>query len=166
LLKDIRHIGALVFLGIVSLPQFLIVGLLGLQVYVRHRLEERFEKEAAVSLVIPAGELVWVKPGREILVENQMFDIKAIRYEGGQALLTGIFDHQETRIMHLLKQQGDPVKKNLPLVQLFAWLQQFVAIGTTLSFLLWRQEGRVYPPFAPAHYISPILALVVPPPQE
>jgi hypothetical protein len=80
--------GAWIFLGLVTIPQLFIVLLLGLQVFVRYRLEERFEQQTTVHVVVEERDLVWVKPGREILVKGEMFDIKSIRYEGGKAYIT------------------------------------------------------------------------------
>lgn len=158
--------GAWVFLGIVAVPQLFLVLLLGLQVYVRHRLAERFEQQTAVNLVIEETDLVWVKPGREILVKGEMFDIKTIRYEDGKAHITGIFDHEETEIMHLLKGQANPLKNGQTLVQLFAWLLQFATTGERLSFLFWLEEARNFLLYLLAPYKNPCLSILVPPPQE
>jgi hypothetical protein len=158
--------GAWLFLGLVTVPQLFIVLLLGFQVYVRHRLEERFEQQTAVNLVLPQSDLVWVKPGREILVNGQMFDIKTIRYEGGKAHIWGIFDEEETEIMHLLKGQANPLKNDKATVQLFAWLLQFVATGSMIYFLFWVDEIKNFLSFVVTPYSSPYLSLPVPPPQE
>jgi hypothetical protein len=158
--------GAWIFLGLVTIPQLFIVLLLGLQVYVRYRLEQRFEQQTAVHLVVEERDLVWVKPGREILVKGEMFDIKSIRYEGGKAYITGIFDHEETEIMHLLKGQANPLKNDQTLVQLSAWLLQFVATGGHLIFKFIQDEVRDFLLFLLMPYKSPYLSLLVPPPQE
>jgi len=157
--------GAWIFLGLVTVPQLFIVLLLGMQVYVRHRLEERFEQRAAVHLVLPERDLIWVKPGKEILLQGQMFDIKTIHYREGKAHITGIFDREETKIMHLLKGGTGPLKSDLAVVQLFALLLQFVATGPENSFAFWKKGIRDLVPFVPALYKSPYLSLPVPPPQ-
>lgn len=153
-------------MSIIATPLLFIVLLQGLQLYVRHQLKERLEKEAQVHLAIPAGELVWVKRGREILVDGQMFDIKNIRYEGGTALVTGIFDHKESGIMRLLQQQGQPSKNSRSLAHLFVWLQQFVDTGSSIAFLFWREKATTFASFFLAPYSSPVLALQGPPPQQ
>src|SRR5688500_18865697 len=150
--------GAWIFLGLVTLPQLFIVLLLGFQVYVRHRLEERFEQQTPVNLMLPEKDLIWVKPGREILVNGEMFDIKTIRYEGGKAYITGIFDLEETEIMHLLKGQTNPLKNDKATVQLFVWLMQFVSTGPTISFLFWLEEIRDFLSFVLTPYSSSYLS--------
>jgi hypothetical protein len=152
-------------MGIIVAPLLFIVLLQGLQLYVRHQLEERLEKEARVHLAIPAGELVWVKRGREILVDGKMFDITTIRYEGDTALVTGIFDHKETGIMHLLKKQAQSSQNTRSLAHLFVWLQQFVATESPIIYMAWCGDAPVFAPFTPAPYSSPVLPLVAPPPQ-
>lgn len=152
-------------MSIIATPLLFIVLLQGLQLYVRHQLAERLEKEAQVHLAIPAGELVWVKRGREIVVDGQMFDIKTIRYEGDTVLVTGIFDHKETGIMRLLKQQGQASQSSRSLAHLFVWLQQFVDPGSSFVFLLWRRDAPAFASFILPHYSSPVLARLAPPPQ-
>lgn len=152
-------------MGIIAAPLFFILVLQGLQLYVRHQLKERLEKEAPVHLVIPAGELVWVKMGREILVDGKMFDITTIRYEGDTALVTGIFDSKETSIMHGLKRQASPTKAATGLGHLFVWLQQFVATGTTLAFSFGPSDAPSFAPLTLARYTPPVLLLLAPPPQ-
>jgi hypothetical protein len=152
-------------MGIIAAPLLFILLLQGLQLYVRHQLKERLGKETPVHLVIPAGELVWVKLGREILVDGKMFDITSIRYEGDTALVTGIFDHKETGIMHGLKRQASPSKNATHLGHLFVWLQQFVATGTTLAFSIGPADAPCFAPFTPARYNPPVLLLLAPPPQ-
>lgn len=152
-------------MGIIATPLLFILLLQGLQLYVRHQLKERLEKEAQVHLALPAGELVWVKRGREILVDGKMFDITTIRYEGDNALVTGIFDHKETGIMHLLKRQASPSQQATSLAHLFVWLQQFVATGTPITYSFWRKVVSTFAPFTLAQYTAPILAPLAPPPQ-
>jgi hypothetical protein len=158
--------GGWFFVGLVTMPQLFIVLLLGFQVYVRHRLEERFEQQKAVNLVLAESDLIWVKPGREILVNGEMFDIKTIRYAKGQAQITGIFDQEETEIMRLLKGSANPLKNEQSIVHLFAWVLQFVATGCTISFQFWLEEVRNFLSFVLTPYNSPYLSLLVPPPQK
>jgi hypothetical protein len=163
--KDNRHTSALLFTGLIAAPLLFIVLLQGLQLYVRHQLKERLEREAQVHLAIPAGELVWIKKGRELLVDGKMFDITTIRYEGNTALVTGIFDPEETGILHLLKQQASSSRGATSLAHLFVWLQQFVATGTTLTFSFGCEITPLFAPFTLAPYTSPVLSLLAPPPQ-
>ena len=152
-------------MGIIAAPLLFILVLQGLQLYVRHQLEERLEREAQVQLALPAGELVWVEKGREILVDGKMFDITNIRYEGDTALVTGIFDDQESDIMHLLQQRAATSQDAAGLAHLFVWLQQFVANGTPITYFFWCKMATTFAPFTLAHYTAPLLLPQAPPPQ-
>lgn len=80
---------------------------------IRQRMKTELEQSLLQDLVIPAGELVWFKPGKEIFVDNQLFDIKSIRYsQDGNAYISGLFDREETILVHQMKKDWDEQNKN------------------------------------------------------
>lgn len=97
---------------------------------IRHRMKTALEQSLLQDLVIPAGELEWFKPGKEIFVDNQLFDIKSIRYsEDGNAYITGLFDKEETILVHQMKKDWNEQNKNSSrqVIQLFKMIQSLPA---------------------------------------
>jgi hypothetical protein len=92
-----KHITALAMLLLVSAPMLVPVGYLLQKHYVRHKMEERLEKAALQTLFV-AGEPHWAKPGKEIWLNNQLFDVKEIRPAQNGYIVKGLFDTQETAI--------------------------------------------------------------------
>ena len=93
---------------------------------IRHRMKEVLEQSLLQELVIPAGELQWFKPGKEIVVDQQLFDIKSIRYsEDGNAYITGLFDKEETILVHEMKKDRDEQNRNSSsqVIRLFKMIQ-------------------------------------------
>jgi len=79
------------------------------QQVVHHKMKESLEQELLQIISIPEKKVQWIKAGKEILVEGKMFDIKSFYKENGQYVFTGLYDHEETALVNLLKENW---KKN------------------------------------------------------
>lgn len=78
------------------------------------------------TVTLAKAELRWVKPGKEILLEGEMFDIKNITEQGnGLVVVTGLYDFEETLLVGQMqkKQQDDNTKGNKQLGQAFQLIQ-------------------------------------------
>jgi hypothetical protein len=65
---------------------------------IRMEMEERLESEQVQTVVVPVNEFRWYEEGREILVDGMMFDVKSMREENGNYIITGLFDENETKL--------------------------------------------------------------------
>jgi len=78
------------------------------------------------TIIIAKTDLRWVKPGKEIVLGENMFDIKTMIDQGdGTLLVTGIYDFEETLLLgHMKKSQNDDnANSNKQLVLLFQLMQ-------------------------------------------
>lgn len=93
---------------------------------IQHRMKEQLEEKMLHSLVLSKDDLHWVKPGKEIVVEDKMFDIKTIEYrENNTVFITGLFDHEETLLVRQMKKdlEEENTTNNRQLVQIFQLMQ-------------------------------------------
>lgn len=100
----------LIVVGMMCLPGMLCVYYEMAKREAREKMEKKLEKEQLVQLQLPADELHWYKPGKEIVHEGSLFDIKTIRIEDGIAYISGLYDQQETRIkenLHALQRKKE-----------------------------------------------------------
>lgn len=89
-------------------------------------MKEALEQSLLQDLVIPAAELQWFKPGKEIVVDNQLFDIKSIRYgNDGKAYISGLFDKEESILIYEMKKDWNEQNRNSSrqVIQLFKMAQ-------------------------------------------
>ena len=96
------------------------------QQHIQHRMKKQLEENRLHHLVLSKHDLHWVKPGREILVEDKMFDIKTIEYrENNTVFITGLFDHEETLLVRQMQKdfEKENSRNNRQLVQFFQLLQ-------------------------------------------
>lgn len=98
------------------------------QLSIQHRMKKALEGSLLQTLIIPAGDLVWVKPGKEIMLDQKMFDIKTIECKAdGNAHISGLFDHLETGLLAQMKKnwKQENTRGCKLIVQLFQLLQSF-----------------------------------------
>ena len=88
---------------------------------IRHGMKEQLEEKMLQTIVLADKDIHWFKPGKEIVVEGEMFDIKSASYQDdGFVVFTGLFDEEETLLVKQLKQkqQDENTNGNKQLVQL------------------------------------------------
>lgn len=54
------------------------------------------EKPYIKLIHLKTADVKWIKPGKEILIDGEFFDVKKITKNGKELLVTGIFDKIET----------------------------------------------------------------------
>ena len=99
------------------------------QQMIRHGMKESLEQKLLQTITLSKNEVQWVKPGREILVENKMFDVKSFIIEKGYYKFTGLFDHEETVLINDLKNnfKNTDERGSSLLASFFQWLQSVSA---------------------------------------
>lgn len=89
-------------------------------------MKEKLEEKMLQTIVLGEKDVNWFKPGKEIVLEGKMFDIKSARYQDdGFVVFTGLFDEEETLLVKQLKQkqQDENTNGNKQLVQLLQLAQ-------------------------------------------
>ncbi len=65
------------------------------QAIIYHQMETALQREHLETITLKTADITWVKESKEILLGNQLFDVKTIVTNGNETTLTGLFDHQE-----------------------------------------------------------------------
>jgi hypothetical protein len=118
-----RKLTAVVFLVLALLPFVTVIAFHVQQKIIRHQMKEALEEGAVVSIILGRDEFTWMRKEREILVDGNLFDVKTYSVDKGLYHFTGLYDHQEKKLLENLKQ--DPGVKHIQdlLNQLFQLLQ-------------------------------------------
>ncbi len=118
------------------------------------------------TVLIPKNELRWVKPGKEIIVDEKMFDVKSItETDNGFYRVTGLYDYEETSLKGLMKKRKQDADENgnKQLVQLLQLMQTTVdetsVCAAADSFI------KIFPFLSPGILPSPFTSILTPPPQ-
>lgn len=102
-----KNMTALMLLLLVALPLLVSVGYILQKQYVRHQMKEHLEKVSLQTLLLQPNQLHWAKPGKELWVNNQLFDVKEMQLTAKGYLIQGLFDTQETAINQKAAQQSE-----------------------------------------------------------
>ncbi len=160
-----RHIIPLFFLLLTLAPTLFMSGLQLFQAAIRQRMERALDKEALITITLPAGEVVWYEEGREVMVEGRMFDIKTYEIKDGFFTAQGIYDEEETRVVNLMKGHWSEAQQSHFIVQLLL-LSHCIIVLTFLVFTFGMpQFSNSLHSLLANRYPSPFLAIVVPPPK-
>lgn len=127
-----QHITAVFLLVIILAPLSYHFIFQARQQQIRHHMKEELEHARLQELVLPAASLQWVKPGKEILVDHELFDVKSIRYDNkGMAHIRGLFDEAETALVKEIQKDFDQQNRNgsRQIISLFKTIQSLPESG-------------------------------------
>jgi len=163
--KRIFYIIPVFFSLLIASPLVFIAGVQTFQLYTWHRMERTLEQDKLQTISFPASKIQWVEKGREILVENKMFDIKSYSIENGIFTAQGVYDEHETKAVNLLNGHISEGQQNFFVIRLLLLVQCFIAlVYFTISFHLKPSIKKTKSYFF-KKYSNPFLLLFTPPPK-
>jgi hypothetical protein len=134
---------ATIFLLVLALaPVFYVLAVHTRQYTIRQRMKHELEEKMLHTITLKSSEIHWIREGKEIAIEKKLFDVKSIAYkENGMAVLTGLFDEEETDLVQQLqknqKENNSQGSKQLAqLFQLMLVMPEFPHENNSLSILL------------------------------
>ena len=150
---------------LVALPVFSVFVFQLRQKAVQHHMKEELEKQLLQTITISENDVHWAKSGKELWLNNRMFDVKSYKNENGAYIFTGLYDDEETILVHQVQknQQQESTSGNKIIVQL---LQLFPATfeRSEEKFLTCIFISRQFPDSA-FPLCSYIPSIITPPPQ-
>jgi hypothetical protein len=108
---------AFVLLLIVAIPVFLSLEFLLKENIIQQEADAKMETIVLKSVRIPAAKLIWLRKGKEVLIDGKLFDIKSFKTENGLVTLLGFYDDKETKLLDEYKNITDNNTNN-PLSEL------------------------------------------------
>lgn len=138
-----------------------------MQQWIRWEKIEELEHAKLIQVKVSRSSINWIKEGKELLIDGNLFDVKSIEEKYDQVILTGLYDHEETAIIKAINGQtatGQDAKQLRTtfiytlLMGLSIPVEQLDTVTYLPSFLF------LHPSNTPLH-LSPILDQLTPPPQ-
>jgi hypothetical protein len=80
-------------------------------------MEEKLEEEQLTSVTISANDFTWYEEGKEIIINDHLFDVKNItKMPSDSLLVSGLYDYQEQKLHNDLdnwmKNEGNSSNQN------------------------------------------------------
>jgi hypothetical protein len=91
-----------------------------------HRMEmwEEAESKLLQTIEVDSATIHWTKRNRELILNNEYFDVVKMEYKNGKAILTGVFDKEEKELHEVFarnqNKENEPVKTTRKIAD---WLQ-------------------------------------------
>lgn len=101
-MKYLKHILLWAAVVITSAPFVLPTFFQIQQEVAQHEMKEKIEHANLVTLSLDSTAVIWEKKGKEIWVDNMLFDIKKASYVNGRLIVQGLFDYKEKAIISKL----------------------------------------------------------------
>jgi hypothetical protein len=115
-----KFVGIALFLFIAIAPLFISAYLQGKKLWVQHEMKEALEHSKLHSITLSIHEFTWVKKNKEILINQQLFDIKEWTVKNNQYHFRGLYDKEEMAIERqiIASQNNEPINSNKKISQL------------------------------------------------
>lgn len=109
-----KQIIALLFILIAAVPLFFSMKFIVQEGLLHQAVEKKMKLVKLQTITIAKKDIVWVKAGKEILLENKFFDVKHYHTIDGMVALTGYFDTEEDELISSYKKQTEKNNRNNP----------------------------------------------------
>jgi len=110
-----KKIIAFVFLLTVSVPVCLSVKFILEQALIEEEADEKMNTVVLQKVSIAKADIVWIKAGKEILLDGKLFDIKYTESNNDIVTFTGFFDTEETEVVEKFKKYTEANDRKNPL---------------------------------------------------
>jgi hypothetical protein len=98
-----KKLSAGICMLVVLLPVFITCTFFVHQSMLRQQAEEQLERGNLTIISIAEKDLRWHKTGKELWIENKLFDVKSInKSKSGYCIVAGLFDDAEQRLIKQL----------------------------------------------------------------
>ncbi len=106
-----KNTSIIFLLIIVSMPLLYSIYTITEKKMIEYRMSERLELEHLQIFTLDVSSVIWLKINKEMLINGQPFDVKAITKEGNMVTVSGLFDGPEERLGKQLKKYNNSTDK-------------------------------------------------------
>lgn len=115
-----KIIPAFSLLFLLAIPVIFSATILLKQKIIHYQREERMGKETLQTITLSSEKVFWIKPGKEILTDGKLFDVKSFVSAGSKVVFTGYFDDKEDILVEQIvrltghkNQSGSPFNQSV-----------------------------------------------------
>jgi hypothetical protein len=160
-------ITALFFLIAVFAPLIYICSFQVKQLIIQSEALEKLKTESLQEITISKDDVRWIKNGKELILDNRLFDVERFQQVNDSLILFGLFDEEETRLSEQLnhalqKGSADFNKKIDHLIQLLQDLFYQQKHSINFAFI---SKKIIHFKLIPKNIIEPFAMVIFPPPR-
>lgn len=105
--------------------------------WVQHEMLEKMEQTHLHVISVDANQVQWKIKNKELLIGDQLFDVKYAVYEGGKINFYGLFDREEARLENIIEKNmsGNESSKEIKKITRFLLELRFLKSYTSNCFM-------------------------------
>lgn len=164
-----KKIISLFFLfSVVAIPLIYSIYTITMQVIIETRMHDKMEHEQLLMFTVESSSIIWLKVNKEMLINGEPFDVKAISKNGNMVIVTGLFDAAEKKLRIQLNKyinsadQQATAHKSLLLQFIANYYQEPGKINLDIPFTFHKRKNFQ---FLPDKICSLYDEIVLPPPR-
>ncbi len=135
--------------------------------HIEYKMEQALETKQLTTITLHVNEIVWAKKSKEIIYNNQLFDIKKITIKNNKAIITGLYDIAEKPV----KEKAEALVKNQKtnsnkMAQNYFQIQLYVDDYTTDENVYYTVIHKIQSPLFSFFYTNALIEIQTPPPNN
>lgn len=145
-----KQIIALLFLLIAAVPLFFSMKFIVQEGLLHQAVEKKMKSVELQTITIAKKDIVWIKAGKEILLDDKFFDVKQFHIKDEMVTLTGYFDTEEDELVSSYKKQTEKNNRNNPFnnsVVKFLFSTDYTSYKELLLEKHWQLVSAAWPVF-------------------
>ena len=99
---------------VIFIPMLVSIALPVWQQFIRYQMMEELEAKNLTTITIKNSDLKWIRTGKEITVNGNLFDVDKISMQGSFYIVTGLYDKDEDVLLEMIK-KSQQTTNNKPL---------------------------------------------------
>ncbi|MFZ1528636.1 MAG: hypothetical protein WAT19_07795 [Ferruginibacter sp.] len=111
--STVKNTALFVFMALAAMPLLVAAWFVVMSSLIIRQMEEKLENSLLTEIQIPANKVTWLKAGKEILANNEPFDIKSCELINGVYHFKGLYDKKEKALKKALTDQQHETGKNI-----------------------------------------------------
>lgn len=110
---SLKKLGSIFFLLLIAIPSLFSIFSIVKLAAIKLQASEDLHYEQLRTITIAENDIKWITPGKELLLNGNLFDVKFVKHKNNNLEITGLFDKEEDIFEKYLskifnqKQQGN-----------------------------------------------------------
>lgn len=126
----------------------------------------KLEQSPLAFIILPNSQVKWYEKGREIVVNNRMFDVKSWKVVGDSTTFHGLWDDKETALNKIIRKSAERKKEQQAVFKFQKLISTWSFTEKNYNFFFAvLQTNSNYTGYLPDTFQNIVLSLPNPPPE-
>jgi hypothetical protein len=127
---------------------------------------QKLEQSPLALIKLPNSQVQWFEKGREIVVNNRMFDVKSWKVVGDSAIFQGLWDDKETALNKIIWKSAERKKEQQAVFKFQKLISTWSFSEKNIQLFCWVQpDNSIYTGYRIESFQNIVLSLPNPPPE-